>query len=68
MRESEQTIEQARTVRNLVQEHGSPLLILDCDRLRRQYRALIDALPGVAMYYAIKALLAYIGWFQSASL
>lgn len=40
----------------LVQDHGSPLLILDCDVLRKQYRQLSRALPDVDLYFAIKAL------------
>lgn len=35
---------------------SSPLLILDCDTVRERYRALQQALPGVALYYAIKSL------------
>ncbi len=34
----------------------SPLLLLDCQRLRSQYRSLSAALPGVDLYYAIKSL------------
>jgi len=41
---------------SLVQRHGSPLLVLDCGILRRQYRTLSRALPGVDLYFAIKAL------------
>lgn len=41
--------------RALVAEHGSPLLILDCDVLRERYRLLQDQLPGTDLYYAIKA-------------
>lgn len=40
----------------LVRRHGSPLLVLDCDVVRRQYRALRAALPGVTLYYALKPL------------
>lgn len=41
----------------LIRESGfSPLLLLDCERLRQQYRALAAALPGVGLYYAIKSL------------
>ena len=40
----------------LAAAHGAPLLVLDCDVLRQQYRALSAALPGVAIHYAIKAL------------
>src|SRR5215471_15419652 len=40
----------------LVQEHGSPLMVLDCDSVRTQYRRLATALPGVDLHFAIKAL------------
>lgn len=40
----------------LVQQYGSPLLLLDCDVIRRQYRKLAQALPSVDLHYAIKAL------------
>ena len=40
----------------LAARHGSPLLVLDCNVLRQQYRALAAALPGVRLHYAIKAL------------
>ena len=46
----------ACALRAQVAEHGTPLLLLDCDRIRAQYRALAAALPGVALHYAIKAL------------
>ncbi|MFC8680035.1 type III PLP-dependent enzyme [Microbacterium ureisolvens] len=36
--------------------HGTPLLLLDPDRVRRQYRHLRDALPFVGFHYAVKAL------------
>ncbi len=39
-----------------VEQHGSPLLVLDCGVLRAQYRSLAAALPGVRLHYAIKAL------------
>ena len=42
--------------RALVQEHDSPLLVLDCERVRAQYRRLGAALPGVDLHFAIKAL------------
>lgn len=38
----------------LVGRFGSPLLILDCNVLRQQYRALARALPGVDLHYALK--------------
>lgn len=43
-------------VRRLVAEFGSPLLIIDCARVRAQYRALRRALPGVGLHYALKPL------------
>lgn len=36
--------------------HGAPLLLLDCDTLRVQYRKLASALPDVALYFAVKSL------------
>jgi len=47
---------EAERIRRLVAIHGSPLLILDCDAVRRQYRALSAALPGVTLHYALKPL------------
>ena len=43
-------------LRRLVAEFGSPLLIVDCARVRSQYRALHRALPGVDLHYALKPL------------
>jgi ornithine decarboxylase len=43
-------------IRRLVSEFGSPLLIVDCARVRGQYRALQRALPGVDLHYALKPL------------
>jgi ornithine decarboxylase len=40
----------------LVARHGSPLMIVDCERVRVQYRALAAALPGVDLHYALKPL------------
>ncbi|MFC0118399.1 type III PLP-dependent enzyme [Pseudoalteromonas xiamenensis] len=42
--------------RKLVSEHGSPLLVLDGDAIRKQYLSLQQALPGVALHYALKPL------------
>jgi ornithine decarboxylase len=39
----------------LVARHGSPLLVFYPQVLRDQYRSLCDALPGVDLYYAVKA-------------
>jgi ornithine decarboxylase len=43
-------------VRALVMRYGSPLLIIDAERVRRQYRRLAAALPGVDLHYALKPL------------
>ena len=40
----------------LADQFGSPLFVIDCDRLRAQYRALARALPGVELHYALKPL------------
>ncbi len=42
--------------RSLVENHGSPILILDCDKLIQQYKQLNSLLPNVTLYYAIKSL------------
>ena len=39
----------------LVGEHGTPTLFLSAGRLRENYRTLRSALPGVDLYYAVKA-------------
>jgi ornithine decarboxylase len=36
--------------------HGTPVLLLDPERVRRQYRRLAAALPFVRFHYAVKAL------------
>ena len=43
-------------IRRLAREFGSPLLILDCERVRAQYRKLHKALPGVDLHYALKPM------------
>ena len=47
---------QPAEVRRLVREFGSPLLILDCERVRVQVRKLRKALPRVALHYALKPM------------
>lgn len=47
---------QPAEIRRLVGEFGSPLLILDCERVRVQYRKLRKALPGVDLHYALKPM------------
>jgi ornithine decarboxylase len=47
---------QPAEIRRLVREFGSPLLIVDCERVRVQWRKLRKALPGVDLHYALKAM------------
>jgi ornithine decarboxylase len=47
---------QAEALSALADQFGSPLFVIDCARLRRQYRALAAALPGVDLHYALKPL------------
>ncbi len=42
--------------RDLARIHGTPVLLVDSQKIRHQYLALKAALPGVKLYYAIKAL------------
>ena len=44
------------SIQHLVSRFGSPLFLIDAERVRAQYRSLAAALPGVALYYAIKSL------------
>jgi ornithine decarboxylase len=43
-------------VKHLAARYGSPLFVIDCARVRRQYRRLAAALPGVDLHYALKPL------------
>src|ERR1700722_16120640 len=43
-------------IRRLVAEFGSPLLIIDCERVRVQLHKLAKALPKVDLHYALKPL------------
>jgi len=46
----------AETLAELARRYGSPLFVIDCEAVRRQYRALARALPGVEIHYALKPL------------
>ncbi len=39
----------------MTKAHGSPLLLLDRDKVRSRYRELCEALPSVELYYAMKS-------------
>ena len=43
-------------IEQLASQFGAPLMMLDCDAIRRQYRALKRALPGVVLHFALKPL------------
>ncbi len=53
---SVKTPDQAVFYNDLVSQHGSPILVLDCEKVTAQYRALSEQLPGVDFFYAIKSL------------
>jgi ornithine decarboxylase len=44
------------SIKHLVSRYGSPLFVIDAERVRRQYRRLAAALPGVDLHYALKPL------------
>jgi ornithine decarboxylase len=44
------------SILRLVSRYGSPLFVIDAERVRRQYRRLAAALPGVDLHYALKPL------------
>lgn len=46
------SFEQARA---LAAEHGTPLMVYSLPALRENYRMLKNAMPGVELYYAVKA-------------
>jgi ornithine decarboxylase len=43
-------------IQHLVARYGSPLFVIDAERVRQQYRRLAAALPGVDLHYALKPL------------
>ena len=44
------------SIERLVARYGSPLFLIDAERVRAQYRQLAAALPGVELCYAVKSL------------
>jgi ornithine decarboxylase len=44
------------SIKRLAARYGSPLFVIDVERVRRQYRRLAAALPGVDLHYALKPL------------
>ena len=47
---------QPSEIKRLVRQFGSPLLIVDCERVRVQFAKLRHALPRVYLHYALKPL------------
>jgi ornithine decarboxylase len=43
-------------IHHLAARYGTPLFVIDAERVRRQYRRLAAALPGVDLHYALKPL------------
>ncbi len=50
------TAETIDLIETSVAQFGAPLLLLDCDIIRRQYRSLSHALPNVTLHFALKPL------------
>ena len=44
------------SIKHLAARYGSPLFVIDVERVRGQYRRLAAALPGVDLHYALKPL------------
>jgi ornithine decarboxylase len=50
------SLTQKSIIEELVAQHGSPLLLLDCQVVREQYQLLKRALPNVTLHFALKPL------------
>lgn len=48
--------EDTQLIEASVAQFGAPLLLLDCEIIRQQYRALNAALPNVTLHFALKPL------------
>ncbi len=46
----------AESLQTLATAYGTPLLVVDLQRVRAQYHALAQALPGVDLHYALKPM------------
>lgn len=44
-----------QAVHQLAEEYGTPLLVLSLAQIRQNYQYLLEHLPGVKIYYAVKA-------------
>ncbi len=43
------------SLKRIAERHGTPVFVLDHDRIRDNYREFTEALPRVQAYYAVKA-------------
>ncbi|MDC0610331.1 type III PLP-dependent enzyme [Vibrio sp.] len=50
------TADEVQLIESSVAQFGAPLLLLDCNAVRQQYRALKNALPNVTLHFALKPL------------
>jgi len=50
------SVDKTALIESCVAQFGVPLLLVDCDRIRVQYRALQQALPTVTLHFALKPL------------
>ena len=41
--------------KSIIRKHGSPVLILDTQKIKDNYEILIESLPDVSFYYAVKS-------------
>ena len=48
-------MDKLQTLQGLAAEHGTPLIVVDYDILRRNYEEFRRNLPRVQVYYAVKA-------------
>ncbi|NYT08027.1 MAG: type III PLP-dependent enzyme, partial [Methanomicrobiales archaeon] len=44
-----------KLLQNLAQEHGTPIFVIDHEKIRQNYREFKKLLPQVQVYYAVKA-------------
>jgi ornithine decarboxylase len=44
-----------RLLQNLAKEHGTPIFVIDHEKIRQNYREFTKLLPHVQVYYAVKA-------------
>ncbi len=51
---SQLSIEEMTLIESSVSQFGAPLLLVDCESVRQQYRALKNALPTVTLHFALK--------------